>query len=93
MKHVTALSVFWLVALLAIVAPPAFSEEHGRTTISEYCASRSDLGLSHGGCVAYITTHNLVPHDASVCQDPSMQKRLGVSNHGECLKKLGEMHN
>lgn len=92
MKKSAALSVFSIVSLLAIVAPPAFSEVQDRTTISEYCASRNDFGLSHGACVAYFTTHNITPHDASVCRNPSMQRLVGAANHGECMQKLGDMH-
>ena len=91
MKKSVVLSAFSIVALLAIAALPAFSEQNEKTTISEYCASHSDFGLSHGACVAYFTTHNVVPHDASVCQNTSMQNLLGVTNHGECMQKLADM--
>jgi gamma-glutamylcysteine synthetase len=87
-EKATALSAFTIVALLAIAALPARSEEIEETTISEYCAARNDLGLSHGACVAHLTTHNVVPHDARVCRDTSIQNRLDVSNHGPCMNKL-----
>jgi hypothetical protein len=91
MKKSVALASFSITALLAFVAQPAVSQGDEKATIPEYCASRNDLGLSHGGCVAYFTTHNVVPHDASVCQNPSMQGLLGVTNHGQCMKKLAGM--
>lgn len=91
MKKPVGLAAFSIVALLALVARPAISQENGQAGISEYCTSRNDLGLSHGGCVAYFTTHNVVPHDASVCQNPAMQRLLGVTSHGQCMKKLADL--
>jgi hypothetical protein len=85
------LAAFSIGSLLSFVVQPAVSQENEKTTISEYCASHGNLGLSHGGCVAYFTTHNVVPHDASVCQNQSMQDLLGVTNHGQCMKKLTDM--
>lgn len=79
-----------MLSLLAMLALPAFSEEQ-QTNISAYCASHNDLGLSHGACVAYFTTHNIAPHDASVCQNMSIQTLMGVANHGECMKKLRDL--
>jgi len=91
MKKSVGLAAFSIAALLALVAQTAVSQEIEQTSISEYCASHKNLGLSHGGCVAYFTTHNVVPHDASVCQNPSMRGLLGVTNHGQCMKKLANM--
>jgi hypothetical protein len=91
MKKSRAVPALSLVSLLAFVALPAFAGEGENTTISEYCTSRSDLGLSHGACVAYFTTRNVAPHDATVCRDAAVQSRLGVSNHGQCVKKMAEM--
>ena len=91
MKKSIAVAAISIVSVLTFVALPAVTQENEKTTISEYCASRNDLGLSHGGCVAYFTTHNVVPHDASVCQNPSMRDLLGVTNHGQCMKKLADM--
>lgn len=49
------------------------------------------MALSHGACVAYFTARNIVPHDASICKDEGVQRWLGVANHGQCVRKLGEM--
>lgn len=61
------------------------------STIAAFCSNHGDLGLSHGGCVAFFTNRNLVPHDASVCLHDDMQRLLGAANHGQCVKKLGDM--
>lgn len=91
MRKSAALFAAMVVAPLIIASLPAFSQENNQTTISDYCVSHIDLGLSHGACVVYLTTHNLVPHDAIVCQDANMQNFLGVTNHGQCMKKLSDM--
>ena len=91
LKKSVALSALSIVSVLAVAALPAFSEENEATTVSEYCTARNDLGLSHGACVAYFTTRNVAPHDASVCEDTAVQNSLGVTNHGQCMKKLADM--
>jgi hypothetical protein len=88
---VVALRIVSLVSLLSLAASPAIAEENEKATISEYCASRNDLGLSHGACVAYFQTHNVVPHDASVCRDAGIRRLLGVENPGQCVKKLAAL--
>jgi hypothetical protein len=91
MRKAIVLGVFALLLLAPITSSHASSQNDDKTTISEFCSTHNDLGLSHGGCVAYFVTRNLVPHNASVCQNESFQELLGVSNHGQCVKKLGEM--
>ena len=82
MKQSIVYSVLPVVALLGLAALPAVSGETERPAIAEYCASHNDLGLSHGACVAYFTTRNVVPHDATVCQDEGLQNLLGVATRG-----------
>jgi len=90
-KIVAVLPALALVSALAAGTALAAGQNEGTGAISDYCRDRGDLGLTHGACVAYFVTHNVVPHDASVCQDEAMQARVGAANHGECVKKLGEM--
>jgi hypothetical protein len=91
MKGSVAFSALSIVSILGFAALPVLSGENENPAVSEYCAAHDDLGLSHGACVAYLTTHNIVPHDATVCQSTGIQSILGVSNHGQCVKKLGEL--
>ena len=91
MKKSIVYSVLPVVALLGLGALPAASGETERPAIAEYCASHNDLGLSHGACVAYFTTRNVVPHDATVCQNEGFQNLLGAANLGQCVKMLGEL--
>ena len=91
MKKSIAFSAVSAAVILGFVALPALSGENEAPAISEYCATHNDLGLSHGACVAYFTTRSIAPHDATVCQNPGIQSILGASNHGQCVKKLGEM--
>ena len=90
-KNAVAFVALSTVVILGCVALPALAGDNEKPAISEYCATHADLGLSHGACVAYFTTHNVAPHDATVCQNAGIQSILGVSNHGQCVKKLGEM--
>lgn len=38
-----------------------------------------------------LKAHNLVPHDAAVCQDQEIQDLSGVDNHGECMQRPKDM--
>jgi hypothetical protein len=91
MKKSIAVAALSVVSLLGLAALPAFCADNDKTPVSEYCASHGDLGLSHGACVAYFTTHNVAPHDATVCRDPGILGFLGVDNHGQCMKKLADL--
>jgi len=91
MRKTIAFGSIPIVALLVGVVRPAHSQNTEKTNISEYCVSHNDFGLSHGACVAYFRTHNVAPHDASVCQDAGIQNFLGVTNHGQCMKKLSDV--
>jgi hypothetical protein len=92
MRRSIAIFAIAIVAVLNITVLPVSSEQIAKTNISEYCESHSDLGLSHGACVAYLENHNLVPHDATVCHSAGIQNLLGVTSHGQCVRRLGEMH-
>ena len=91
MKKSAAFSALSIVSFLGFAALPALSGEIEKTPVSEYCAPHDDLGLSHGACVACFTTHNIVPHDATVCQNTGIRSILGVSNHGQCVIQLGDL--
>lgn len=93
MKKGTALFTVLAMAAFLFASLPASSQENNQNNISDYCISHNDLGLSHGACVAYLTTHNIVPHDAIVCQDVNIQNYLSATNHGQCIKKLRDMRN
>ncbi len=91
MGRITAVAVLAIVSL-ALVSPALVdSRDDDKRTISEFCSQYNDLGLTHGGCVAYFETRNVVPHDASVCQDEGIRAMLGAANHGQCVKKLADM--
>jgi len=91
MKKAAVLGAFAVLSLTLIASSPAIGQSNDESTVSEFCAAHNDLGLTHGGCVAFFVTRNLTPHDASVCRNESMQAFLGVTNHGLCVKKLKEM--
>ena len=57
-------------------------------TVSRFCRDRSDLGLSHGACVAFFTNGNTAPHDADVCKLPWVRSFVGADNEGECVTAL-----
>ena len=86
--HALLIAFLALAAALAPAASPAGGERE--KNLSKYCSERGDLGLSHGGCVALFTAGNIVPHDALICRDPDIQRRLGASNHGQCVAALKE---
>lgn len=92
MKKAVVLGILAVLSLALTASTHATAGDNDKVTISEFCAAHNDLGLSHGACVAYFVTHNVVPHDASVCKDESLQRLMGVDNHGQCVKKLGESH-
>lgn len=91
MKKLFVVSLFSLLSMALIAPTQATGQDDDKSTISEFCSDHNDLGLTHGGCVAYFVTHNIVPHDASICRSSSIQQLLGVTNHGQCVKKLGDM--
>jgi hypothetical protein len=93
MKRTAAL--FLLIALPAVLfcTSPAAAGDKSRETISLFCSTYGDLGLSHGGCVAYFTNHNVVPHDTSICRDPDLRERVGARNVGQCVKALKDLKN
>ncbi len=91
MKRITAVAALAIVSLALVSPALADSRDDDKRTISEFCSQYNDLGLTHGACVAYFETRNVVPHDASVCQMEWIQNVLGVSNHGQCVKKLADM--
>ncbi len=91
MKKITAGAVLAIVSLALVSPALADSRDDDKLTIAEFCSNYNDLGLTHGGCVAYFETRNVVPHDASVCQDEGIRRMLGVENHGQCVKKLADM--
>ena len=79
-----SISLFLLIAAAAVffaVSPTAAGGD-GRETISRFCATHGDLGLTHGACVAFFTNRNVVPHDASVCRDPDLREQLGADSVG-----------
>jgi len=92
MKKVLAVGLFAALSLTLTASSQAGVSDDDKTTISEFCSTRNDLGLSHGACVAYFVTHNVVPHDASVCKNEGLQELMGVDTRGQCVKKLGVMH-
>jgi hypothetical protein len=80
-----------LLSAAAIGTAQAGGQDDGKSAISDYCRARGDFRMTHGACVAYFVAHNVVPHDAAVCQDEGMWSFLGVASHGECVTKLAEM--
>ncbi len=90
MKKATLFLAFTLLSVVAL-SIQANGEPNDQNTISEFCRTYNDLGLTHGGCVAFFETNNIVPHDASICRMEEIQTLLGVTNHGQCMKKLREM--
>lgn len=92
MKKCGVVAVFLFLALTFISTTQAIGKEDAARTISEFCSAFNDLGLTHGGCVAFFTANNIVPHNASICQDESVQILLGVTNPGQCVKKLNYLH-
>jgi hypothetical protein len=91
MKGRASLVVLAAVAALVFTALPAAAGDSAEKTISLYCSDRGDLGLSHGGCVAYFTNGNTVPHDASICREPRWQEWTGARNAGQCVKALKDL--
>lgn len=91
MKRLIVVSVFSILSMSLIAATQATGQDDDKSTVSAYCSDHGDLGLTHGACVAFFTTRNVVPHDASVCRSDDMQQLLGVTNHGQCVKKLAGM--
>ena len=85
--------LFLLAALPAVLfaVSPAAAGEQARETTSRFCSTYGDLGLSHGGCVAYFTNGNVVPHDTSICRDPALRKRIGARSVGQCVKALKDL--
>ncbi len=79
------------VFLISPAADLAFAENDAAEVISKYCKDRNDLGLSHGACVAFLTSANIVPHNAYVCKIPSIRNSLGVENEGQCVKVLQDL--
>ncbi|MDP1909740.1 MAG: hypothetical protein Q8K85_15685 [Hyphomicrobium sp.] len=91
MKKLIVVSLFTVLSMALTAATQATGHDDDQGTVSAFCSDYGDLGLTHGGCVAFFTTRNVVPHDASVCRSDSMQRLLGVANHGQCVKKLAGM--
>ena len=91
MKKLLVFVVICTVSAFMLAISPSLANNNNNKNISEYCAERGDLGLTHGGCVAYFTANNIVPHDASVCKNPVMQRIVGAKNHGECMKNMKNM--
>lgn len=91
MKKLIVVSLFSILSMSSIAATQATGQDDDKSAVSAYCSDRGDLGLTHGACVALFTTHNVVPHDASICGSESIQRLLGVTNHGQCVKKLAGM--
>lgn len=91
MKKVVVLGVCALLSLTLAASSHAGDQDDEKSTASEYCASHGDLGLSHGACVAYFAARNVAPHDASICRDENVRRWLGADNHGQCVKRLGEL--
>jgi hypothetical protein len=76
---------------LLLAVSLSMAQGQGTNNISKYCSDRGDLGLSHGGCVAFLTANNIVPHDASVCKNKNIQNSVGAKNHGQCMKILRQL--
>lgn len=91
MKKLIVGAPLLVAGFVGLLAGPVLSQAPDAGTISEYCADHRDFGLTHGACVAYFQARNVVPHDASVCQDEGIWKFLGVANHGQCVKRLADL--
>jgi hypothetical protein len=85
--------IFFLIALPAVfyAVSPAAAGDKARETTSRFCSTHGDLGLSHGGCVAFFTNSNVVPHDASICRNPSLREQLDADSVGQCVKILKDL--
>ncbi|HEX2054041.1 MAG TPA: hypothetical protein VHJ78_09995 [Actinomycetota bacterium] len=73
----------------ALAVPP-------EDNVSKFCASVNDMGQTHGGCVASLTSGNLTPNIANFCRDPVVRAEAAELageeevNHGQCMQILRE---
>ncbi len=91
MKRIAAVVLLLSLPALSFAVSPAVAGDKGRETISRFCSTYGDLGLSHGGCVAFFTSRNVVPHDTSICRNSDIREGLAVRNAGQCVKALKDL--
>ncbi len=91
MKRIAAFVLILILPALSFAVSPAVAGDESRETISRFCATYGDLGLSHGGCVAFFTNRNVVPHDTSICRNSDIREGLAARNVGQCVKALKDL--
>jgi hypothetical protein len=89
--------IFAFLCALVCVVPlmtGVASGQPGSDNVSHFCKSVDDMGQTHGGCVASLTTGNIVPNIANFCRDPVVRAEAAELagreevNHGQCVQIL-----
>jgi len=63
----------------------------GSKSISRFCRSVNDWGLTHAECVTVFSKGKAVPHIVEQCTKPTVQKVVGAKDLKGCIEQIRNM--